>query len=61
MAGWGNTGIIHSRKSGRLIICGDEISEVSDKLPVLAPRVGIVANIQANEVLEILLADFKPE
>jgi len=44
-----------------LIICGDEISEVSDKLPVLAPRVGIVANIQANEVLEILLADFKPE
>jgi sulfur carrier protein ThiS adenylyltransferase len=60
MAGWGKSDIIHSRRSGNLIICGDEVSEVSDILPVLAPRVGLVAHMQANEVLEILLKDFKP-
>ena len=61
MAGWGKSGLIHTRKSDKLIICGDEVSEVSDELPVLSPRVGIVACLQANEVLEILLADFVPE
>jgi sulfur carrier protein ThiS adenylyltransferase len=60
MAGWGKSGIIHSRSSGNLIICGDEVSEVSDTLPVLAPRVGMVAHMQANEVLGILLKDFIP-
>jgi len=60
MAGWGKSDIIHCRKSDKLIICGDEVSEVSDELPVLAPRVGMVANMQANEVLGILLKDFMP-
>ncbi len=60
MAGWGKSDIIHCRKSDQLIICGDEVSEVSDELPVLAPRVGMVANMQANEVLGILLNDFRP-
>ncbi|HPG32864.1 MAG: sulfur carrier protein ThiS adenylyltransferase ThiF [Lentimicrobiaceae bacterium] len=60
MAGWGKTDIIHARRSDQLIICGDEVSEVSEQLPVLAPRVNVVANMQANEVLDILLADFKP-
>jgi sulfur carrier protein ThiS adenylyltransferase len=60
MAGWGKSSIIGARNSGNLFICGDEVSEVSDLLPVLAPRVGIVANMQANEVLEILLKDFRP-
>lgn len=60
MAGWGKSDIIHCRKSDKLIICGDEVSEVSDELPVLAPRVGMVANMQANEVLGILLKDFTP-
>ncbi|MBL7905234.1 MAG: sulfur carrier protein ThiS adenylyltransferase ThiF [Bacteroidales bacterium] len=61
MAGWGNSDLIHCRTSGNLIVCGDEVSEVSDTLPVLAPRVGLVANMQANEVLNILLKDFTPE
>lgn len=61
MAGWGMTDIIRCRKSDRLIICGDEVSEVSDTMPVLAPRVAMVANMQANEVLEILLSGFKPD
>lgn len=59
MAGWGNSNDIHVRQEGNLYICGDEKAEVSDKLPPIAPRVGIVANMQANVVLEILLKDFK--
>jgi sulfur carrier protein ThiS adenylyltransferase len=55
MAGWGKSELIHLRKSDNLYICGDEVSEISDELPPLAPRVGMVANMQANMVLEILL------
>ena len=55
MAGWGKNELIHTRRSDKLIICGDEQNEISEQLPPLAPRVGIVANMQANAVLEILL------
>mgnify|MGYP002629107241 CR=1 FL=1 len=55
MAGWGDSNMIHTRQANNLFICGDETKEVSDDLPPLAPRVGIVANMQANIVLEILL------
>jgi sulfur carrier protein ThiS adenylyltransferase len=56
MAGWGMNDSIHCRKSDNLFICGDEISEIGPDLPPIAPRVGIVANMQANVVLEILLS-----
>lgn len=55
MAGFGDSNSIHSRKIENLYICGDEKTEISDTNPPLAPRVGIVANMQANLVLEILL------
>jgi sulfur carrier protein ThiS adenylyltransferase len=55
MAGWGMNDTIHCRQSGNLFICGDEISEIAPDLPPIAPRVGIVSNMQANVVLEILL------
>jgi sulfur carrier protein ThiS adenylyltransferase len=55
MAGYGESNSIHVRQSENLYICGDEKSEISDNTPPLAPRVGIVANMQANTVLEILL------
>jgi sulfur carrier protein ThiS adenylyltransferase len=56
MAGWGNTEILKFRKiDDTLYVCGDELSENSVDLPMLAPRVGIVANMQANIVLEILM------
>jgi sulfur carrier protein ThiS adenylyltransferase len=55
MAGWGGNDIIHCRQVDNMFICGDEISEISPDLPPIAPRVGIVANMQANVVLEILL------
>jgi sulfur carrier protein ThiS adenylyltransferase len=56
LAGWGNIGSIRSRKiDDSLFVCGDESSEASDDLPPLAPRVGIVANMQADAVVEILM------
>jgi sulfur carrier protein ThiS adenylyltransferase len=55
MAGWGESDLIHMKRSGNLYICGDGISEATDDNPPLAPRVGITANMQANTVLELLL------
>lgn len=55
MAGWGMNELIHVRKLDNMYICGDEVSEISPELPPIAPRVGIVSNMQANVVLEILL------
>ncbi|NVO21420.1 MAG: sulfur carrier protein ThiS adenylyltransferase ThiF [Bacteroidetes bacterium] len=55
MAGWGDNELIHSRTSGKLVVCGDELNEIAEQNPPLAPRVGIVSNMQANAVMEILL------
>ena len=56
MAGWGNSESVRCRKiDNTLIVCGDESSEASENLPPLAPRVGMVANMQANVVIEILM------
>jgi sulfur carrier protein ThiS adenylyltransferase len=55
LAGWGDNGSISTTVSEKLYIIGDGMNEVSDEYPPLAPRVGIVANMQANQVLEILL------
>jgi len=56
MAGWGNTNDLKCREIDEtLYVCGDESSEVSDNLPPLAPRVGIVANMEANLAIEILM------
>ncbi len=56
MAGWGRNDSLISRKiDDTLYVCGDESSEISDDFPPMAPRVGIVANMQANIVIEILM------
>jgi len=55
MAGWGNSHLIRTEKHGNLILCGDQQTEVSEHLPPLAPRVGVVASMQANAVMEILM------
>ncbi|NTV84831.1 MAG: hypothetical protein HGA23_11120 [Bacteroidales bacterium] len=55
LAGWGDNGSIGIEVSGKVYIFGDGVNEVSQDYPPLAPRVGIVANMQANQVLEILL------
>jgi sulfur carrier protein ThiS adenylyltransferase len=55
VAGWGNNDCIHCRQVDNMFICGDEVSEANSDLPPIAPKVGIVANMQANIVLELLL------
>lgn len=56
LAGWGfsNT-LIYRKIDDTLYVCGDESTNVDTELPPLAPRVGIVANMQANTVIEILM------
>ena len=58
MAGWGMNNSIRYQKTDNLHICGDGVSEISPDLPPLAPRVCMVANMQANTVLEILLEKY---
>lgn len=55
LAGWGGNEQIREHRFGNLIVCGDLEHEVSEEMPPLAPRVGVVANMEANAVLEILL------
>lgn len=55
IAGWGKNEIIKIKQFGKLFMCGDFENEVSENTPPLAPRVCIVANMQANIVLELLL------
>jgi sulfur carrier protein ThiS adenylyltransferase len=55
MAGFGGNNLIRTEQQGNLYFCGDQQSEVSHEMPPLAPRVGVVSMMQANQVLEILL------
>ena len=57
LAGWGDSNSLKVQQIGNLYICGDSTKEVSESMPPLAPRVGIVANMEANVVLEILLGN----
>lgn len=56
LAGWGKNNELKTVKNGNIYICGDGALEVHEQLPPLAPRVGIVSNMQANTALEILLS-----
>jgi sulfur carrier protein ThiS adenylyltransferase len=55
LAGYGSTDRFKKITSGKLIVCGDMETEVSDDLPPIAPRVAIVANMQADAVIELLI------
>lgn len=59
LAGWGKTDLLAVQRSGTLIVCGDQVSEIDDNNPLMAPRVGIVSNMEANEVLEVLMSKFE--
>jgi sulfur carrier protein ThiS adenylyltransferase len=60
MAGWGNSEAIKCRKIDEFLwVCGDETTEVSEDIPPMAPRVGIVSHMQANVVVEILMKKLK--
>ncbi|HQG27719.1 MAG TPA: sulfur carrier protein ThiS adenylyltransferase ThiF, partial [Candidatus Ozemobacteraceae bacterium] len=55
MAGWGGNDRLRTRVSGSMTVCGDETSEAVPGRGLMAPRVGIVAHMQANRVMELLL------
>lgn len=55
VAGFANIEEIKETNFGNVYIYGDGVSEVSENNPCLAPKVSIIANMQANKVLELLL------
>jgi sulfur carrier protein ThiS adenylyltransferase len=56
LAGWGKSEALKFRKVDEsLYICGDESTIAGEDMPPMAPRVGIIANMQANTVVEILM------
>ena len=60
MAGMGVTNSIKTRRiTSRFYLCGDETSEVSDGIGLVAPRVALCAAHQAHTVLSILAKQFE--
>ncbi len=56
LAGWGNIESLKCRKiDNSLYVCGDESTETTPDNPAMAPGVSIVANMQADKVIEILM------
>lgn len=55
LAGYGGNRKLHARRLGNLYICGDEATQCPKGVSPMAPRVGIVANMQANLVVELLV------
>lgn len=55
LAGVGGNELITTQAFGNVYIIGDGLSEAKPPFSPLAPRVGVVANMQANLCLELLL------
>jgi sulfur carrier protein ThiS adenylyltransferase len=55
LAGYGGNAKIHTRRLGNLYICGDESSQSPRGISPMAPRVALVAALQANLVVELLM------
>ncbi len=55
LAGWGENETLQTFRFGNLFICGDMHREISNDLPPFGPRVAVVANMQANVVVELFL------
>lgn len=55
LAGVGNNQSIQTRSSGNLHVIGDQSSELKPGISPVSARVGVVANMQANLCLELLL------
>ena len=60
MAGMGVTNSIRTRRiTSRFYLCGDETSDVSENIGLVAPRVALCAAHQAHTVLRILAKQFE--
>lgn len=56
ITGYGKNELIHTRQIDNLYIIGDEESELIEHVSPMAPRVAIVANMQANLAVELIIA-----
>lgn len=62
LAGYGpNNAITTKRVTRRLFLVGDEVSEARPGCGLMAPRVGIAASHQANQVVRIILGETEQE
>jgi len=59
VAGYGHSDRIKTRRIGNLYMCHDEQAKSSDDDVLMAPRVAIMANWEANLALEIILGEDK--
>ena len=57
VSGYGHSDRISTRNLGKLFLCYDENAMSSDNDVLTAPRVGIMANWEANLALEIILGE----
>lgn len=55
LSGYGRNELIHSVRFDNIYLCGDGVSELKPGISPIAPRVAIVANMQANLCLELLI------
>ncbi|HCC48102.1 MAG TPA: thiamine biosynthesis protein ThiF [Elusimicrobia bacterium] len=55
LAGYGGNSKLKTRRMGSLYICGDGASQCPPGISPMAPRVALVANMQANLAVELLM------
>jgi len=55
LSGYGRNELIKTIKLDNIYLCGDGVSELRQGISPIAPRVAIVANMQANLCLELLI------
>lgn len=55
LSGYGRNNTLGTTVRGKMVICGDQKTPYSTENGLTAPRLGIVAQMQANAALEILL------
>jgi len=55
LAGYGGNNKLRQRKLGNLYICGDQATECDECTAPMAPRITVVAAMQANLAIELLV------
>lgn len=55
LAGYGGNSKLKTQKMGNLYLCGDGASECGPGISPMAPRVALVAGMQANLAVELLM------
>ena len=55
LSGYGMNATLHTEVFDKLVICGDQKTDSTPEEGLTAPRVAVVANLEANAVIEILM------